>query len=280
MERYYNPEGVVLEAIFRQCKKQDSSAYLELVCNELLDSFDEENEKKLTNILEKLRDKGLIKINGDRLSLTDKGIKVLEKKNSDFLFTDPDLIQIIENNSEMQVAYTDVDIGHGCNVMAICGDILNNGYLCLTELLGVGLAIAKIKECVEAFEWVYEKLQKVYQIYKDKYPDRCEYPFYYGDDILLGKVIKRVLEVYKISFEDIKCLKLTNSLKTKVGALGKYAIEHFQCSIDSLQGAPDAINYFVLELSSDKLTSDYEIITCEISTYGEINYFNTLKVIV
>ena len=155
-----NLEGFVLELINDDCKKQESAAYFEIICSKLFREVNKENCEKLNFVLESLQNKNLISINGDRLSLTTIGEEIIEKKECDLLFIDPELCEII-NNSGLNVAYTYADIGHGCNVLAVCGHILNSLPNMTDIFLDVGVKLYMLKQCYEGYKWLVSKLKEI-----------------------------------------------------------------------------------------------------------------------
>lgn len=263
-------ENAVISTIIKQCKEQDSSAYFEVLCDEVFGEMNERNEKKLTSILDNLRAKGIININGDRITV----IKTNDdKKKCDFLFVNEDLSNMI-NDSGLKVTYEYTDIGHGTNVLALCGYIQDNWQSLLILLIMVGCKIKDLKDAFDGYNFIFNKLKEIKENFINEHDE--DPMLYLGDDLLLARVISEILTRYEISFDDIQCLNLTQKVKTKVGASGYYSIHKHNCSEESLQGSPEAIYYFVLELYSEKIPSDYDVIRCEILTNGEIKYFSTL----
>lgn len=83
-------ENAVISTIIKQCKEQDSSAYFEVLCDEVFGEMNERNEKKLTSILDNLRAKGIININGDRITV----IKTNDDKKNVIFYLSMKIYQI------------------------------------------------------------------------------------------------------------------------------------------------------------------------------------------
>lgn len=265
-------ENIVINTILKQCKEQDSAAYFEVLCGEVFGEMNRTNEKKLTSILESLKAKGEVKVNGDRISV----IKIDDDKRScDFLFVDEGLSEMI-NNSGLKVNYGDVDIGHGTNWPAICAYMQQNVPLFISGAIWLGVELSKVQKAYEFWGGVVKKLKEVKDNYKQRNNEEAK--IYLGENLLIAIVFDKIFKTYNLSCGDLKYINIVNSTRTKIGALGYYSMHHQNYEEETLQGSPEAINYFVVQLASDKLPLDYQIITCEILTNGQIKYFNTQNI--
>lgn len=264
-------EEFVIDIIRKHCEKQNSAAYFECICNELFGEFNEETEKTLNEILENLVKKGYVCINGDRIHLN-------ETKSCDFIICDYDEgIPDILRKADLKFNVESIDIGHGCNVLGTCVKLLHEIPSLFESLISIGSNIAEIKVAYDGFSWLFNKLKEI-KIELSKSNEGYSPSIYLCENILLDIVIKKILDKYNITFNDIYSLRLCNSMRVKVGALGLYAIQNHNYSENSLEGSPESIIYYVFELSSKKLKSDREIIRCEILTDGTIKYFDTMSI--
>lgn len=268
-------ENKVIRIIDRHCKLNDSAAYFELVCKELFGEFNEENGKMLNEILEKLEEENFIEINGDRLHLKK------ELRSSDFIIHSyqNDVVEMLED-SGVKLNSKSIDIGHGCNVQVICTELIDKLPPLMELVTGgvdIGVKLAAVKAATEGYSWLLKTIREVKEEFtklkKEKSPE-----IYFNDDGLLSVIISEILLKYKFKIEDIDSLKLIDRSKIKVGALGYYAIKNYNYSEISLEGSPQSINYYAIELRSSCLESDSEIIRCEILSNGTIKYFDTMSV--
>ncbi|WP_343009960.1 hypothetical protein [Clostridium celatum] len=88
----------------------------------------------------------------------------------------------------------------------------------------------------------------------------------------------KIFDKYDIDIQQLTEVKLIHHNKTKVGALGLYAVKNEGYNEAQLEGSPDSINYFAFRFTGDSLPGDYSLATCEILSNGEERYISLTSV--
>ena len=255
MEEIYKK---VLISIYNHIKEQESSAYFEIVCTEVFEEFNEENEIKLNKILKELEEENRIIINGDRIAL----------RQSDFLVIDYSDNEIAKLKSTgLDCISKESDIGHGCNLPALGIELCN----IITGVIGLGIFALEVGAKVNEIQGAVDGLKVI----KNKIKEALGFnnrSIYYSEDILQIEVVDKILEEYKDI--NITNIKLVNKVKIKTNCTGMYAVQNYAFSAESLEGSPEYIEYFVFEIWSRDFNYDYDLIRCEILSNSKIISFN------
>ncbi len=133
----------VLNSIREFCVKNQSAAYYELVMNEVYGKWDKKSEEELNEILKLLEEKGIITINGDRISIRE--IKILLVEESD------NVLDFIPNS----INYTrnTIDIGHGANCLC---EVLNLSRTTIPFIpsifFGGAMLIKNVRETIDQYQ--------------------------------------------------------------------------------------------------------------------------------
>lgn len=261
----------VLEIISKHCAEQQSAAYEELVCNELLGDYNSKTELIIKELLKSMANDNLIDINGDRICVKLTNPKptcdvLILYKNLD------DLKDSIYNKEEVFYDIKSVDVGHGCNIEATCFfcETLKN-LPQLIPLLNTGIKLGAVIESYKGYKSAYALIRNIFK--KDNASNRSE-ELRLSDNILASVAMTKIFHNYNIDIEKLSEVKLLNHNKTKIGALGLYAIQNEGYNETQLEGAPDSINYFTFQFRGDALPGDYILATCEILSNGEIRYLS------
>lgn len=262
----------VLEIISRHCAEQQSAAYEELVCNELFGDYNSKTEPIIKELLNSMANDNLIDINGDRLC-----VKLTNTKSSCdilILYKNPDdLKDSINNKKEIFYNIESVDVGHGCNIEATC--LFCESLRHLPQLIPILLTAGiKLGEVVEAYKGYQSAFGLIKNIFKKNREANYTEELRLSDNILASVAMTKIFHDYDIDIEKLSEVKLLHHNKTKIGALGLYAIQNEGYNETQLEGAPDSINYFTFKFRGDTLPGDYTLATCEILSNGKIRYLN------
>lgn len=261
MEEIYKK---VLESIYNHIKAQESSAYFEIVCTEVFEEFNEENEIKLNKILKELEKENRIIVNGDRIAI----------RPSDFLIPD-----YFENETKklndigLDCVSKETDIGHGCNIpflgIELC-EVLTGAINTGIFALAVGTIVSDIRESIDGLKFIKNKIKEVLG---NNFGD-----VFYSENILQLEVVDKILEEYK----DIKItnLKLVNKVKITASCKGMYSVQNYAFPTESLEGSPEYIEYFVFEVWSEDFNHDYDLVRCEILSNSKIISFKQNQMII
>ena len=252
----------VLESIANGIREQETLAYFEVVCFEVFGEMNQENAEKLQVILDELLNENRITIDGDRIGLTESSIILIDEN------LDGSDLSGLEGTG-LNFKKISTDIGHGCGVPAI-GLILQDGFFYgIGALVAGGLALAKIKEIVEGYEWTYNKL-------KEFFGERKE--IFYNNDVIIASVLSKIYNDYKTQDIEISEVKLVANVAIKVGADGLYSKEHYKFRSTSVESAPNRVIFLAFEVWSDEFKYDYELITVEINSKMEVLTHNKLAI--
>ena len=267
----------VLNIIARHCKEQESAAYEELVCDELLGDFNSKTEAIIKELLKSMANDNLIDINGDRICIKHSA----QKPSCDILVlykNKEDLKDIISKEN----AFYDsnfIDVGHGCNIEAtglFCESLRNLPQL-TPLLIDTGARLSQIIKAYNGYKSVYSLIKNIFK--KDKSSDSNE-EIRLSDDILASVAMTKIFDKYNIDIQQLTEVKLIQRNKTKVGALGLYAVQNQGYKETQLEGMPDSINYFSFRFAGDSLPGggDYALATCEILSNGKERYISLTPV--
>lgn len=248
----------VLISIYNHIKEHESSAYFEIVCTEVFEEFNEESEIKLNKILKELEEENRISINGDRIAL----------RPSDFLVVDYFDNEIEKLNSTgLECVSKDLDIGHGCNIpflgIELC-ELLTGAINAGIFALSVGTIVNDINGAIDGLKFIKNKIKEAL--------GNNSGDVYYSENMLQLEVVDKILEDYKDI--NITNLKLVNKVKVTTSCRGMYAVQNYAFPIESLEGSPEYIEYFVFELWSRDFNHDYDLVRCEILSNSKIISFN------
>ena len=241
--------------------EQGSCAYFELVCSSIFGEITQESERKLKSILKELEESKLITINGDRIGVIKKCELLLLESSQE------DIAKL--NLAGLELVSKEVDIGHGCNILAYLIEFMqNHGIETISAIVTVGCYINDIKGALEGFNWLKDIINKVFGKNKPT--------IYYCEDLVVAIALNYIIEQYEqISIEYIHLL---NKVKTPLGLLGYYAVQNYGYEPNSLGGSPESIYYLTFELTSDELESDREIVTCQVLSNGRVISFNNISI--
>lgn len=257
-------KNVVLATIRNMEAEQESSAYFELICNEVFGGLTDESEVELKKILSELESEKQIVINGDRIS----SISKISKGNLLILENEINYSEKFKS-AGLEVRSDKIDVGQGCNLRAeVIEFIQNNPWLIIVTAIKVGTKLKDIKDALEGFNWFKDKVKEVLGDTKPK--------VYYSEEMLVAMAVNNIIEKYRGICIDT--IQLKDSVKTKIGSLGYYAIQNYGYSKKSLEGSPESIYYFVFEISSEQLQSDWEVVTCQVLSTGEVTMCNNIPV--
>ena len=266
----------VLEIISRHCTQQQSAAYEELVCIELLGDYNSKTEPIIKELLNSMANDNLIDINGDRLYIKSTNTKptcdvLILYKNLD------DLKDSINNGKDVFCSIKTVDVGHGCNVQATClfCEALTHLPELIPLLINTGVALGELVESFNGYQSVYTLVINLFK--KDRESNLSE-ELRLSDNILASVAMTNIFYKYDIDIKNLSEVKLLNYNKTKIGALGLYAIQNEGYNETQLEGTPDSINYFTFQFRGDTLPGDYTLATCEILSNGEVRYLSLTPV--
>lgn len=257
----------VLRCIAKEIEYQDSFAYFDIVCSEVLGELTEDNEKKLNKILDELLEMNRIIRNGDRLGLVESSILVIDE-TSDGTSTNG-----LEKTG-LEFKEVETDIGHGCGVATV-GIVLAETLITGVEFAAkTGMALVAIKEIVEAYEWVWSKIKEFFG----------KRNLYCGDDILITDMISKLHRDYTNRGVEIKYIQLKAKSSIKIGADGLYSEQNYCFRPNSLESSPDRIIFLSFEVWSNDFYSDsedfhdYELINIQINSRKEIITENIFKI--
>lgn len=262
----------VLEIISRHCAEQQSAAYEELVCNELFGDYNSKTEPIIKELLNSMANDNLIDINGDRICVKLTNPKptcdvLILYKNLD------DLKDSINNKEEVFYDIKSVDVGHGCNIEATCFfcESLRNLPQLIPLLINTGIKLGAVIESYKGYQSAYTLFKNIFK--KDRESNRSE-ELRLSDNILASIAMTKIFDDYDIDIEKLSEVKLLHHNKTKIGALGLYAIQNEGYNETQLEGTPDSINYFSFQFRGDELPGDYTLATCEILSNGKVRYLS------
>lgn len=88
----------------------------------------------------------------------------------------------------------------------------------------------------------------------------------------------KIFDKYDIDIQKLTEIKLIHHNKTKIGALGLYAVKNEGYNEAQLEGNPDSIHYFAFRFVGDSLDGDYSLATCEILSNGKERYISLTPV--
>lgn len=247
----------VLNSIREFCVKNQSAAYYELVMNEVYGKWDKKSEEELNEILKLLEEKGIITINGDRISIRETKILLVEESDNvlDFI---PNSINYTRNT---------IDIGHGAN--------------CLCEVLNLPAIVAIPLEILINGGALISKLRESIDVYKDWWNKIKErgYRAYFDENFLRAIVMDEIINKLNLSNDEYIRINIISSDMIKLGSLGMYA-QRDGYSSESIEGAPEAIFRYVISIISEynKFNCDEVIIRVEIDTSGNIRTMRGNKI--
>ncbi|MGL4761830.1 MAG: hypothetical protein ACRCWG_10315 [Sarcina sp.] len=253
----------VLDSIKKHIEKEQTAAYLELICTEILGEFIEVNEKEILQIIKDLERENLIVMNGDRILLNTEELTPI-------VIYDLEEYDLPKEVDEMKLR--SIDVGHGCNMGMILGEILEHA----PEIVEAGLICLEYKANYEVGKYLLGKINEVKGYLEQKYKE-SKLKYYLSEPLIDNVVITKILKELNLKFEDVD-IEVNFKHKQKIGSVGYYQIQNQGVAENSLQGSPESIYYYMFSVTSKKLPSDDEIITCEILSNGNIRYFNRLSV--
>ena len=260
-----------LEIIARHCEEQQSAAYEELVCNELFGDFNSKTEPIIKELLKSMADDNLIDINGDRICIKHSS----QKPSCDILvlYKSPDDLKDIISKEDVFYDSATVDVGHGCNVEATClfCEALRILPQLMPLLIDAGVGLGQIIKAYNGYKDVYSLISNIFK--KDKNSGSDE-EIRLSDDILTSVAMTKIFDKYDIDIQKLTKVKLIHHNKTKIGALGLYAVNNEGYNEAQLEGSPDSIHYFTFEFTGSSLPGDYLLATCEILSNGEERYIS------
>lgn len=262
----------ILEIISRHCAEQQSAAYEELVCNELFGDYNSKTEPIIKELLNSMANDNLIDINGDRIC-----VKLTNPKPTcDVLILYKNLDELkdsINNKEEVFYDIKSVDVGHGCNIEATCFfcETLRNLPQLIPLLINTGIKLGAVIESYKGYQSAYTLIKNIFK--KDSKSNRSE-ELRLSDNILASVAMTKIFDDYDIDIEKLSEVKLLHHNKTKIGALGLYAIQNEGYNETQLEGTPDSINYFSFQFRGDALPGDYTLATCEILSNGKVRYLS------
>lgn len=245
----------VLNSIREFCINNQSAAYYELVIEQVYGKWDKESEEELNKILKLLEEKDIIIINGDRISIRETKILLVEETETALDFI-PNSINYTRNT---------IDIGHGANCLC---EVLNLSMFNIPLIFFSGaIVIRNFREAIDQYKWLWNNIKE--RVYKA----------YYTEDVLQAMVMDKILNELNLNNDEEVNIKICSSEKTKLGSMGMYA-QRAGYSSDSIEGAPEAIYRYVISIIGDynKFNCDEFIIRVEIDTSGNIRSMRGNKV--
>ncbi|EJT5915737.1 hypothetical protein N2W20_000482 [Clostridium perfringens] len=184
-----------------------------------------------------------------------------------------------------------IDIGSGCNFLSLIGSVVNSipDLSSLSEVISgayilyvsTGKHIDDFFTATKAYKSLMDKIKMAISSYFDKSSDMysLDNPLYFKENFIISNAIMHVLnQYYDGSYDDIEAFKLEKEDITKIGVLGRYAIQNHGYSKESLEGSPEKIYYLVFKVHLKNPNNICDLITVLTDSKANIMYCKKFNV--